>query len=292
MAMNNKNNNNAAIVFGEIKTQVNELDGKVNTLGTRVNKLENQPPSGNSSGTPIVSGGNVTMNLDEKNFGPIFVKAITDVLEKRDALRRAQEAKDEAEGKVVSLAQLTQNCINGWDTLKEHVNKDVQIHNNYYDWYIATVKILGISYDQKTKKSGIIKDSFLDNISNRQETINSKINDVSNAIDGLELNPTVVYTFEPWPATKTFLRYIFQWKFWSDARVFMLVVFLLTSIFVNVVAYKHMNKWKNTEVKYELLYRIFSHSKNFTQEVQYLEKLFEEPERNKEAIDKLREMNR
>lgn len=288
--MNNKNNNNAAVVFGEIKTQVNELDGKVNTLGTRVNKLENQPLSGNSSGTPIVGDGNVTMNLDEKKFGPIFVKAITDVLEKRDALRRAQEAKDEAEGKVVSLAQLTQNCINGWDTLKEHVNKDVQIHNNYYDWYIATVKMLGISYDQKTKKSGIIKDGFLDNIYNRQENIESQINDVSKAIDGLELNPTVVYTFEPWPATKTFLRYIFQWKFWSDARVFMLVVFLLTSIFVNVVAYKHMNKWKNTEVKYELLYRIFSHSKKFTQEVQYLEKLFEEPKKNKEVIDKLREM--
>ena len=185
---------------------------------------------------------------------------------------------------------MTQNCINGGDTLKEHVNKDVQIHNNYYDSYIATVKMLGISYDQKTKKSGIIKDSFLDNISNRQETINSKINDVSKAIDGLELNPTVVYTFKPWPATKTFLQYIFQWKFWSDARVFMLVIFLLTSIFVNVVAYKHMNKLKNTEVKYELLYRIFSHSKNFTNEFQYLEKLFEEPEKNKEAIDKLREM--
>lgn len=288
--MNNKNNNNAAVVFGEIKTQVNELDGKVNTLGTRVDKLENQPLRGSSSGTSIVGSGNVTMNLNEKTFGSIFVKAITDVLEKRDALRRAQEAKDEAEGKVVSLAQLTQNCINGWDTLKEHVNKDVQIHNNYYDWYIATVKMLGISYDQKTKKSGIIKDSFLDNISNRQETINSKINDVSKAIDGLELNPTVVYTFKPWPATKTFLQYIFQWKFWSDARVFMLVIFLLTSIFVNVVAYKHMNKLKNTEVKYELLYRIFSHSKNFTNEFQYLEKLFEEPEKNKEAIDKLREM--
>lgn len=288
--MNNKNNNNAAVVFGEIKTQVNELDGKVNTLGTRVNKLENQPLSGNFSGTPIVGGGNVTMNLDEKTFGPIFVKAITDVLEKRDALRRAQEAKDEAEGKVVSLAQLTQNCINGWDTLKEHVNKDVQIHNNYYDWYIATVKILGISYDQKTKKSGIIKDSFLDNISNRQEAINSKINDVSEAIDGLELKPTVVYTFEPWPAAKTFLRYIFQWTFWSDARVFVLVVFLFSSLFVNFVAYKHMNKWKNAEIKYELLYRMFSHSKNFTREIQYLEKLFEEPEKNKEAIDKLREI--
>lgn len=274
-------------VFSGVQKSVKEVSAKCDGLDSRVSALEQQPSSGNSSGTSIVGDGNVSMKLNEKTLAPIFVKAITEVLEKRDALRRAQEAKEEAKGKAISLEQLTQNCVDGWEALKEQYNKDVHIHNFYYKWYRATVKLLGIEYDEKTQISSMNEDGILNKIAERQEDILRKFDNKNR----IQFNhQTIAYTFEPWPATKTFLRYIFQWKFWSDARVFVLVMVLFTSIFVNFVAFKHMNKWKNAEVKYELLYRMFSHSKNFTNEVQYLEKLFEEPEKNKEAIEKLREM--
>lgn len=128
-----KNNDLAATVFGGLKTQVTEIDGKVNTLGIRVDKLEKQPQSG-SPVTSIVDSGSVTIQLDEKTLEPIFIKAIKNVLEERDAYRRVQEAKAAKEGQIATMEQLVEYNTNAWSDVSETIKTFESIIDFQGNW--------------------------------------------------------------------------------------------------------------------------------------------------------------
>jgi len=286
-----KNNDLAATVFGGLKTQVTEIDGKVNTLGIRVDKLEKQPQSG-SPVTSIVDSGSVTIQLDEKTLEPIFIKAIKNVLEERDAYRRVQEAKAAKEGQIATMEQLVEYNTNAWSDVSETIKTFESIIDFQGNWLRSLGRLFGygIKKDKDTFEPYILKSSPLRRLLDGDIPLVAENQDVKTKDTLSNEKPKIVYVFKPLPAAKEMLKYCFQLNFWIDTRVFILTMLLMLSFFGNYMAYNSTREWKKAQLKYELLRRMYSNSKSLSSEMRYLDQLFEDTDKNKEEIERLKKM--
>lgn len=265
-------------VFSGMQKSVEEVSAKCNGLDTRVTALEEQPSSGNSSGT---------MGLWRTKED--FFKEFTVFLDKRRQNTNDEEEKLRLKGELVGVADVVAYLQNGFEAFGDAYDRKVVAYNalslKLSELLDVINKIPGLEQADMSYFYKIASDSNFKGLKQKLPPSTQRTPIVIEKVKAI--HPIVEYRFSVWEHTKLSMRYLFQKSYWTDFRVIIMAILLVTSTLCAIAVHIRNHNLHATETKYVLLKHFYSGSivgKNF----QYMDSLFVDEERNEETIDRIR----